>query len=199
MPRAACEEVGPLKLARADVERQSPRDPVRFQSAIIDATSAITHSPISAMMPVCSAIGMKVSGWRMPVARVVPAQQRLGPGDLATDEAQLRLHRQHEFAALDGLAQRDFGVDLGRCSSASARRTGNIGSPPLSLARYIAMSAARIRLSMLRAVVGGHRDPDRRTDVDAVAVQLERLADRQCDSPRDALGIVGVASSTRRS
>ena len=37
-----------------------------------------------------------------------------------------------------------------------------------------------------RAVVGRDRDADRRADVDAVALQLERLGDRQRDPARDA-------------
>ena len=64
------------------------------------------------MIPVCSAIGMKVPGSAHAVARMVPAQQRLGAADLAGGEAQLRLQREHEFAALHRFAQRRFGFDL---------------------------------------------------------------------------------------
>ena len=44
---------------------------------------------------------------------------------------------------------------------------------------------------MLRAVVGRKRNSDRRTDVDAVRAQLERLGDRDHDAARDALDFVG--------
>ena len=145
------------------------------------------------MIPVDSAIGMKLSGWRMPSRGWFQRSSASAPVISPRDQAQLRLHRQHEFAALDRLAQRRFGVDLAPGARRPARsRTGNIGSPPRSLARYIAMSAARISAFDARAMVGRHRDADRRADVDAVAVKLERLADRQRDPPRDALGIVAA-------
>ena len=64
------------------------------------------------MTPVRSAIGMKVAGQAQPVARMVPAEQRLGADDLAGDQAHLRLEGEHELAALDGFGQRLFGVDL---------------------------------------------------------------------------------------
>ena len=55
---------------------------------------------------------MKVAGKRKSVARMVPAQQRLGAGNLARDQAHLRLEGEHELAALDRFGQRLFGVDL---------------------------------------------------------------------------------------
>ena len=86
--------------------------PSRCQAPIIEATSAITQSPISAMIPVCSAIGMKLLRHPHAVARMVPAQQRLGAGNLPGDEAQLRLQGEQEFAALDRFGQRILGFDL---------------------------------------------------------------------------------------
>jgi len=40
-------------------------------------------------------------------------------------------------------------------------------------------------------VIGVDREPDRRADIDTVAVKLERLADRQRDAARDSLGVGG--------
>ena len=40
-----------------------------------------------------------------------------------------------------------------------------------------------------RTMVGRHRDPDRGTDIDVVTLQLERLADRQRDPPRNHLDL----------
>ena len=109
---------------------------------------AITHSPISPMIPVSSAIGMKLSGRRMPVARVVPAQQRLGAGDLARHQAQLRLEGEHELAALDRLAQR-ASVSSALVLGGEAGREQAILAAARSLAWYMAISAARISASML--------------------------------------------------
>ena len=102
------------------------------------------------MRPVRSAIGMKVAGQAKPVARVVPAQQRLGAGDLAGDQAHLRLEGEHELVALDGFGQRLFGLDLllmlgGEFGVEQAM----LPAAASDLARYIAMSAARISASML--------------------------------------------------
>ena len=46
------------------------------------------------------------------VARMVPAEQRFRAGNLAGDEAQLRLQRKHELAAMDRFGQRILGFDL---------------------------------------------------------------------------------------
>ena len=101
------------------------------------------------MIPVCSAIGMKLSGRRKPVARMVPAKQRLGAGDFAGDEAQLRLEGEHELAALDRFGQRLFGLDLCLMLGGQFVVEQAMRPPPSDLARYMAMSAARISDSML--------------------------------------------------
>ena len=163
--------------------------PCDCHSASIDATSAITQSPISAMIPVCSAIGMKVPGKPHAFARVVPAEQRLGTADLAGGEAQLRLQRQQELAALDGFAERRLGIDL----ALMLRRQ--------LLAEQAIAPAARVLRPIHGDVGGAHqrfdrsamfradRDADRSADVDAVTMKLERLGDGQRDPPGDPLGV----------
>ena len=124
--------------------------PSRCQLPSVAATSPITQSPISEIRPVLSATGMKLFGMHRPLARMVPAQERLGADELARHEAELRLIGEHELAALHGFGQRLFGIDLALVRSA-ARSSSNrqCCPPPSALARYMAMSAARISDSML--------------------------------------------------
>ena len=142
-------------------------------------------------MPVCSAIGMKVSGHAQAVARMVPAQQRLGADDLAGHEAQLRLIGEHELAALDRFGQRLLGVDLALVLGGE-------------LVVEQAMLAAAERLGAVHgdvrgahqgfdavAMVGADRDADRSADVDAVPVELERLGNGERDAARDTLDLGG--------
>ena len=141
------------------------------------------------MIPVCSAIGMKLLRHPHAVARMVPAQQRLGAGDLAGDEAQLRLQGEQEFAALDGFGQRILGFDLllmlerqrltEHAMLAAAARLGAI---------HRDVGGAHQRFDAA-AMLGAQGDADRGADVDAVAVQFERLGNRQRDPPRDPLDL----------
>ena len=186
------EEIGALELARADVERQPPRDAVALP--VGQHRRDFGDHPVADLGDDPGRFGDRdeAVGLAQAVARVVPAQQRLGAGDLAGDEAQLRLEREHELAALDRLAQRHLGVDLGLVLVGElGRRTGNTGSPPRLLgAIHGDVGGAHQRFDA-GAMVGRERDPDRGADVDAVAVKLERLGDRQRDPPRDPLGILG--------
>ena len=62
------------------------------------------HSPISTMMPFCSASGMNAPGEHEAVLRMLPADQRLEAEDLAVD-LRLRLVVEDELAARDRRAQ----------------------------------------------------------------------------------------------
>ena len=164
--------------------------PSRFQPASSIATSEVTQSPTSAIIPVRSAIGMKLSGSRRPSRGWFQRSSASAPDDFAADQAHLRLQHQLQLAALKRLGQRLFGIDLG-----------------LVLGRELvveqAMLAAAARLGAIHgdvggahqrfdagAMVGADRHADRRADVDAVAVKLERLADRQRHPARDPLDVV---------
>ena len=188
--RSLREEVGPVDLARADVEREAAVEAARGASCrAIAATSPITQSPISAMS--AGPLGDRDEGRRQPqaVARVVPAKQRLGAGDLAGDQAHLRLEGEHELAALDGFGQRLFGVDLLLVLG------GELGVEQAMLAAAARLGAvhgdvggAHQRFDA-RAVIGRDRDADRGADVDAVRAKLERLGDRKHDPARDPLDL----------
>ena len=80
---------------------------------------------------------------------MVPAKQGFGADDLAGDEAHLRLEGEHELAALDRLGQRLLGLDLALVLGGEIVVEQAMRPPPLDLARYMAMSAARISDSML--------------------------------------------------
>ena len=106
------EEIDAVQLARADVEGQPAVDARR--AAIrpsIEATSAITQSPISAMIPVCSAIGMKVPGRRMPSRGWFQRSSASAPVTSPVARLSCGCRASSELAALDRFAQRRFDVD----------------------------------------------------------------------------------------
>ena len=167
-----------------------PSKPSRCQLPSTLATSPSTQSPISAMTPV--RLGDRNEGARQAqaVARMVPAQQRLGADDLAGDQAHLRLEGEHELAALDGFGQRLFGVDL---LLMLGRKVG-VEQAMLAAADRLGAIHGDVRGAHQRfdagAVIGRDGDADRRADVDAVRAQLERLGDGEHDPARDALDLV---------
>ena len=128
-----------------------------------------------------------------PLARMVPAEKRFGPRDFAGAQTQLRLEREQEFTALDRLGQRGFGIDL---ELVFARQFLGEQAMLPAATRFGAVhgnvGGAHQRFDA-GAVVGADRDADRRADVDAVAMKLERFADCQRDAPRDPLDLGGRA------
>ena len=165
--------------------------PSRCQAPIIEATSAITQSPISAMIPVCSAIGMKVFGMRMPSRGWFQRSSASAPVISPVTRLSLRLEGEQEFAALDRFGQRILGFDLflmlGRqlvVEQAMLPAAARLGA----IHRDVGGAHQRFDAA---AMLGAQGDPDRGADVDAVAVQLERLGNRQRDPPGDPLDLRG--------
>ena len=116
-------------------------------------------------------------GRHQAAARVLPAQQRLDPGDAAGGEVDLRLVEEPELAALDPLAQ----VVLERQPLERARVHGRRAeletvAPQLLGAVHGDVGAGQQRLGV--AAVGRvEADADAGRDVEAMAVQVHRPRD----------------------
>ena len=156
-------------------------------SRSVEATSPMTQSPMSAMRPVRSAIGMKVPGRRSPSRGWFQRSSASAPAIFAGDQAHLRLESEHELVAQDRFGQRLFGLDL------LLMLGGEIGVEQAMLATAARLGAihgdiggAHQRLDA-GPVIGRDGDADRSADVDAVRAQLERLGDGEHDPPRDSL------------
>ena len=120
---------------------------------------------------------------------MLPADQGLGTGDLAGRQIDLRLQRQAQLAARHGVGQRifDFRADLMFLRQAVGEQV---------------MLSAATRLGAVHGEVGGahqrfHRlamvrrngDADRRANVDAVTLHLERFGDCKRDPSRQHLDL----------
>ena len=153
----------------------------------------LAHHPVADLGDDAGLLGDRdeAVGHAQAVARMVPAQQRLGADDLAGDEAHLRLEGEHELAALDGLGQRLFGLDLLLVLG------GELGVEQAMLAAAVRLGAVHgdVRGAHQRfdagPMIGRNGDADRRADVDAVRAQLERLGDGEHDAARDPLDLGG--------
>ena len=142
-------KVGPLDLARADVERQPAVKAVALPVA--EHGSDFADHPVADIGDDAGLLGDRDEGGRQPqaVARMVPAQQRLGARDFAGHQAHLRLEGEHELVALDGFGQRFLGLDLLLVLGREVGVEQAMLAAAADLARYMAMSAARISASML--------------------------------------------------
>src|SRR5262249_18486639 len=96
-------EVGAVELARADVERQPAAEPALVPVA--EHRRNLAQHPVADFGDEPGALRDRDEAVRaaQPLARMVPPEQRLGPGDLAGGEAHLRLIGERELAALDRL------------------------------------------------------------------------------------------------
>ena len=99
-----------------------PVKPSSRQSPSTAATSAITQSPISAITPVLSAIGMKVDGRRRPSRGWFQRSSASAPAISPVTRRHLRLEGEQELAALHRLGQRLLGLDLLLVLARQARR-----------------------------------------------------------------------------
>ena len=110
--RSLSEEIGALDLARADVEGQPAGEAVAVPFA--EQCRDLAHHPVADLGDHPGPLGDRdeAVGHAQAVARVVPAQQRLGADHLAGHQAHLRLEGEHEFAALDRFGQRALGVEI---------------------------------------------------------------------------------------
>ena len=127
------------------------------------------------MSPVCSARGRNSPGRDDASHRVVPTQQRLERTDRAGAQLELRLEVQHELVVLDRAPQ----VAEHRESAATAAVVldGEDFDARVRALRHVHRDVGPLQQRCrFGAVVGGHRDPDARLELDRQGIERERLA-----------------------
>ena len=83
---------------RREVDRDRHLDALVLPARACCSAASITQRVRSPIMPVRSASGRNSAGSEQPVARMLPAHERLDAGDLAAVHRHLRLVVQHELA-----------------------------------------------------------------------------------------------------
>ncbi len=120
---------------------------------------------------------------------MVPAQQRLGADKLSGDQAELRLVDHDELAALNGFGESLLRVDLALVLG----RKLVVEQAMLPTAKRLGAVHGNVRGAHQRldraAMIRADRNADGRADIDAVAVELERLRDGDGDAPPDPLDV----------
>ena len=129
--------------------------------------------------------GDEVGGVDQSALGMVPAHERLGAADGAAGQLDLGQEAQHELAALDRPAQRELGLVAARGARAHAV-VEDLVDPAATLLgavhRGVGLADERV------GVLGAQRrqgDADARADVDLVAAQRERRAQRLGDALGD--------------
>ena len=120
---------------------------------------------------------------------MVPAHQRLGAGDLAGLEVELRLVVHDDLAALDRVRQladqRQAGARM-----PVARRAVDLVADAARLGRVHGDVGALHQRLDVAAVLGEHRDADAGAHEQRQAVEAERLLDRAGQLDGDLLGLL---------
>ena len=166
----------------------------------------MTQLPIAPIRPKRSAIGMKTLGSDDAARRVVPAQQRLGAGDLAARRVDLRLVVQLELALRRARLRRSrSSSNCSRAPCVHARLEEAVGRAAGALGGVHRRVGVGDQLA-IGAVVGVDRDADRardhrprgRSTAVRLAERLEQARRRQARRVLLAPGCRAAASGTRR-
>ncbi len=175
------EEVCPLKLARADVEADSARKAVSLPGR--ERGRDFQNHPFADVGDDSGAFSNRDEARRHAHAltRVIPAQQHLCAAQLAGDEAHLRLEGEHELVALKRFRKRPLGLHSFLVLGSKARvEKGELTAAQGFRAIHRNISGAHEQFDAC-AMVGRNRDSDRRSNVDRVGRDFERLRDREDD------------------
>ena len=183
------EEVWPLKLTRTDVEADPARKAVSLPGR--ERGRDFRNYPFADVGDDSGPFSNRDEARRhaQALARVIPANECLCAAQLAGDEAHLGLECEHELVALKRLRQRPLGLHPFLVLGSEARvEKGELTATQGFRAIHRNISGAHERFDTC-AMVGRNRDSDRRSNIDRMGRDLERLRGRKDDAARNSLGI----------
>ncbi len=136
-------------------------------------------------------LGERQEGARAEQAelRVIPAHERLGAGDLAGLEIELRLVVHDDLTGLDRVRQLADQGETGAGMAVAGRAVDLMADAARLGGVHGDIGALHQRLDVA-PVLGEHRDADAGADQQRQALEAERLLDRARERDRDRLGLV---------